>query len=176
MLDKNIISSEMLVHIPMCTHKEPNKVLAVSADDAIKKELAKYDAEVVYSDSFNVEGTFDVVLFNGTELDDIMMANVMRNLDGASGVFASKIVSFDENSELMKNDLGTVAKNFWIAMPYKSDAGMMILASKKYHPQADIILDRSDFIEASYYNTELHNASFVMPTYIQKPLTGIAKR
>jgi spermidine synthase len=53
---------------------------------------------------------------------------------------------------------------------------MMVIASKKYHPQADIILDRSDFIEASYYNTELHNASFVFPNYIQKPLTGIAKR
>ena len=176
MLEKNSINSEMLVHIPMCTHKEPSKVLAILADDAIKNELAKYDANVVYSDSFNVDEKFDVVIYNSDDLDDIVMANVMRSLEEKCGLFASKVASFDENSELMKNDLTTVAKNFWIAMPYKSDAGMMVLASKKYHPQADIILDRSDFIEASYYNTELHNASFVMPSYIQKPLTGIAKR
>ncbi len=176
MLEKNIISSEMLVHIPMCSHKEPNKVLAILANDTMKNELAKYDAEVVYSDSFNVDDKFDVVIYNSDDLDDIVMANVMRSLEDKCGMFVSKVVSFNENSELMKNGLATVAKNFWIAMPYKSDTGMMVLASKKYHPQADIILDRSDFIEASYYNTELHNAAFVMPTYIQKPLTGIAKR
>ena len=176
MLEKNIINSEMLVHIPMCTHKEAKKVLVILTDEAIKNELAKYDAEVVYSDSFNIDDKFDVVIYNSDSLDDIVMANVMRSLEDKCGIFASKIVSFDENSDAMKKDLSTVAKNFWIAMPYKSDAGMMVLASKKYHPQADIILDRSDFIEASYYNTELHNASFVFPSYIQKPLTGIAKR
>ncbi len=175
-MDKNIINGEMLVHIPMCTHKDAKKILAILANDSIRNELAKYDAEIVYSDSFNIDGIFDVVVYNSDVLDDFVMANVMRNLDGVCGVFASKVISFDENTELMKNSLSVVAKNFWIAMPYKSDAGMMILGSKKYHPQADIILDRSDFIEANYYNTELHNASFVMPNYIQKPLTGIAKR
>ena len=175
-MEKNSINSEMIVHIPMCTHKEPQTILAILADEAIKKELAKYDAKVTYSDSFNSDDKFDVVIYNSGVIDDIVMANVMRNLEDKCGVFASKIVSFDENSEAMKKDLSIVAKNFWIAMPYKSDAGMMVLASKKYHPQADIILDRSDFIEANYYNTEIHNASFVMPNYIQKPLTGIAKR
>ena len=176
MLDKNNINSEMLVHIPMCTHKDAKKVLVVLGDDGIKNELAKYEAEVVYSDSFNIDDKFDVVIYNSEVLDDLVMANVMRSLEDKCGIFASKIVSFEANSEAMKKDLGAVAKNFWIAMPYKSDAGTMVLASKKYHPQADIILDRSDFIEASYYNTELHNAAFVFPSYIQKPLTGIAKR
>ncbi len=176
MLEKNIINSEMLVHIPMCTHKDAKKVLVILGDVAIKNELAKYDAEVVYSDSFNIDDKFDVVIYNSDVVDDMIMANVMRSLESSCGIFASKIVSFDDNSEAMKHDLGVIAKNFWIAMPYRSDAGMMVIASKKYHPQADIILDRSDFIEASYYNTELHNASFVFPNYIQKPLTGIAKR
>lgn len=176
MLEKNTINSEMLVHVPMCTHKEPKKVLVVMGDDEIKKELEKYDVEVIYSDSFNSDEKFDVVIYNNNIIDDIVMANAMRNLEDKCGVFASKVISFDANSDAMKKDLATVAKNFWIAMPYASGQDMMILASKKYHPQADIILDRSDFVDTNYYNTELHNASFVMPTYIQKPLTGIAKR
>ena len=176
MLDRNIINSEMLVHTAMCTHKDAKKVLVVLGDVAIQNELKKYSDEVVTSDSFNVDDKFDVVIYNSDVIDDMVMANVMRSLEDRCGIFVSKVVSFDENSEAMKQDLKIVAKNFWIAMPYRSDVGMMILASKKYHPQADIILDRSDFIEASYYNTELQLASFVFPTYIQKPLTGIAKR
>ncbi|MBI3873900.1 MAG: spermidine synthase [Arcobacter sp.] len=175
-MDKNIINSEMLVHIPMCSHKEPQTVLAILADEAIKNELVKYDSKVTFSDSFNIDGKFDVVIYNSDILDDIVMANVARNLEDKCGIFACKVVSFDENSQTMKKELSTVARNFWIAMPYNAGENMMILASKKYHPQADIILDRSDFIESNYYNTELHNASFVMPNYIQKPLTGIAKR
>lgn len=175
-MDKNNINSEMIVHIPMCTHKEPKAVLAILADENIKKELGKYDAKITYSDSFNTDEKFDVVIYNSDLIDDVVMANVCRNLEEKCGIFACKVVSFDENSNKMKNDLNTVAKNFWIAMPYNVREDMMILASKKYHPQADIILDRSDFIEANYYNTELHNASFVMPNYIQKPLTRIAKR
>lgn len=175
-MDKNIINSEMLVHIAMCSHKEPQTVLAVNADEAIKNELKKYGVKVTFSDSFNVDEKFDVVLYNSEVLDDTVMANVMRNLEDKCGMFACRVTSFDKDSKQMKQDLTTVAKNFWITMPYNAGENMMILASKKYHPQADIILDRSDFIDANYYNTELHNASFVMPNYIQKPLTGIAKR
>jgi len=102
-MDKNIINGEMLVHIPMCTHKDAKKILAILADDSIRNELAKYDAEIVYSDSFNIDGIFDVVIYNNDALDDFVMANVMRNLDGVCGVFASKVISFDENTELMKN-------------------------------------------------------------------------
>lgn len=175
-MDKNIINSEMIVHIPMCTHKNPKNILVIFGDDAIKNELKKYNAKVTYSNNFNSDEKFDVIIYNSSIIDDIIMANIKRNLDENYGLFSCKVISFDTNSEIMSKDLNTVAKNFWITMPYNAGGNMMILASNKYHPQADIILDRSDFIEANYYNTELHNASFVMPSYIQKHLTGIAKR
>ena len=53
----------------------------------------------------------------------------------------------------------------------------IIFASKKYHPQSEIVLQVSDLLEGcNYYSTELQNAAFVFPANITKALTGIAKR
>ena len=62
-------------------------------------------------------------------------------------------------------------------MPYSFGHNTLIFASKKFHPQAQIILQVSDLLpDCKYYNTELHNASFIHPQYITKAITGIAKR
>lgn len=52
----------------------------------------------------------------------------------------------------------------------------MILASKEYHPTADVILQRSDLIDGlEYYNCDIHIATFVMPNYIRSTYKGIIK-
>lgn len=176
MLSNEQIKAEMLVHIPMNTHKEPNSVLVVGADEAIKSELSKYECSVTYADEFNVEGTFDVIILNDDRVDEMVLANVQRVLEQKCGVFVSSVVPYENDSEVMSKQLDTIGSQFWIAMPYRFEGMSAILASKKYHPQADIILDRSDFIESDYYYTELQNACFMMPAYAQKALTGIARR
>jgi spermidine synthase len=176
MLDNNLIHSEMMVHIPMCTHKEAKKVLVVSNQSGIfMEELEKHDAEITYSETFNVEDTFDVVILDG-EIDELTMANVSRVLEQTEGVFVCTTAMYQKDSEKMVADLKTVGDNFWISMPYQFGHTVAILASKKFHPQADIILDRSDFLDTQYYYTELQNAAFVLPSYIQKAITGIARR
>jgi len=177
MLDNNTIYNEMMIHIPLCTHKEASKVLVVGEiDDDFKKEIAKHTAEVTYSNELNIDEKFDVIIYNSSNIDDMVMANVNRALEQFDGIFVSLSQRFKKDENKLIDDLKIIGKNFWIAMPYRFGHTMAILASKKYHPQADIILDRSDFIDAQYYNTELHNACFVHPTYIQKALTGIARR
>ncbi len=83
----------------------------------------------------------------------------------------------DEHRELLK-DAGS---NFWINMPYNYEfmnrVNNFILASKKYHPTADIILQRADLIDdLHYYSSDIQRSSFIMPTYINKILLGIAKK
>lgn len=177
MLNKNIIYNEMMIHIPLCTHKEASKVLVVgNVNEEFKKEISKHTATVTYSDELNVDDKFDVIIYNNDSLDDMTMANVNRSIEEFDGIFVCVSERFKKDASKLTEDLTTIGKNFWIAMPFRFGHTMAILASKKYHPQADIILDRSDFLDCQYYNTELHNACFVHPTYVQKALTGIARR
>jgi spermidine synthase len=70
-----------------------------------------------------------------------------------------------------------MANYFKIIMPYKlGNDQSAILASKEYHPTADIILQRADMLDnLNYYNCDIHIASFVMPNYIRKEYLGIIK-
>jgi len=177
MIDKNTIYNEMMIHIPLCTHKIPKKVLVVGkTNDLLKDEIKKHSVDTTYVNDINIDDKFDVVIYNKHDLDDMVMANVNRVLDQEEGIFVTTSSQFKKDSQNLIDDLKLLGKSFWITMPYKFGHTMAILSSKKYHPQADIILDRSDFLECEYYNTELHNAAFVHPTYITKALTGIAKR
>ena len=176
MITKEQIKAEMIVHVALNTHKEPKSVLAINSDESIKSQLAQYEVETTYADEFNVEGSYDVILYNSDMIDEIVLASMQRVLEPKCGIFVSLVDNYEDNSEKMTAQLKTIAEQFWIAMPYRFEGMSAILASKKYHPQADIILDRSDFVDTQYYYTELQNACFVMPAYAQKALTGIARR
>jgi spermidine synthase len=105
------------------------------------------------------------------------MANVNRCLEDDKGIFVCVGTFIFQDLETSKVELATVGKDFWICMPYSFGHNTLIFASKKYHPQAEIVLQVSDLLpDCEYYNTELQNASFVHPQYITKAITGIAKR
>ena len=107
---------------------------------------------------------------------ELLLANIDRIIkDDGLITFASQSFSKDENQ--LKKDLLLIGTKFWIAMPFKFGHNTSILASKKYHPTADLILQRSDFIvDLNYYSSEIHNASFVFPAAEHKSLTGFARR
>ena len=178
--NNNFAYDEMMVHVPLCSHKEIQKILVVGeVTENFKAELAKHKCkEVTFSDNLNVEECFDIILYNKAEnFDEMFMAQVERCLEQTKGIFVTKASFIYKDLEISKKELATVGKNFWIAMPYSFGHNTLIFASKKYHPQAEIVLNVSDLLEGcEYYNTELHNATFIYPTYITKGITGIAKR
>ena len=175
----NFAYNEMMTHIPLCSHKEPKDVLVVGdVVDEFKSELAKHNVNVKYEETLSSfdEKNYDVVIYNDNNIDELLMANVNRIVKD-DGIFVCKSERFDKDSAKLKTDLTTVGKNFWICMPFRFGHTVAIFASKKYHPTADIVLQISDLLDyLSYYSTEMHAASFVMPAYIHKELTGIAKR
>ncbi len=122
------------------------------------------------------EKDIDIIILTSIALDEQILANISRVLKNDGLItFASK--SFSQNEQQLKDDLLLAGSKFWISMPFRFGHKTSIIASKKYHPTADIILQRSDLLDdLNYYSSELHLASFVFPTFIHKALTGISKR
>jgi len=180
MSDKQAFN-EMMVHTPLCTHKEAENVLIIGKNsEETKKEASKHKGNIEFGDlsilTSKDEKNIDVIIFTEALVDEMILANIDRVLKD-DGLIAFVTKSFHKDEEKLKADLELVGRSFWIAMPYRFGHDTAILASKKYHPTADIILQRSDLInDLEYYSTEIHIASFVFPASQHKALTGIAKR
>jgi len=122
---------------------------------------------------------YDVVIFDEVELEKVTMAHVNRVLS-ETGVFGTYSSAFGDDESLVSN-LTAVSNEFIIAMPYFVNlmlptTAVFLLGSKKYHPTADIILQRADLLDGlDYYNSEVQEASFKQPNHIRKLLKGIVK-
>ncbi|MBL3519666.1 spermidine synthase [Arcobacter lanthieri] len=182
MKDSNVFA-EMMVHISLCTHQEAKNVLIIGAvDEDIKKEANKHSkvSNVEYGDLSFVDTkedkSIDVIIFTDIKLDLKSLANISRVLkNDALITFATK--AFSKDKDILIADLKLVGDKFWIAMPFRFGHNTSIIASKKYHPTADINLQRADLLDdLEYYSAEIHMASFVFPKKEHKELTGIVKR
>lgn len=173
--------NEMMVHTPLCTHKEAQNVLIVgTVSEELKTEASKHQGNIEFGDTSIItsknEKNIDVIILTDVNVDEMLLANIDRVLNN-DGLIAFSTSSFSKDADKLKADLQLVGSSFWISMPYKFGHETAILASKKYHPTADIILQRSDLLsDLEYYSTEIHHASFVFPAAQHKALTGIAKR
>jgi len=177
--NKNYSYNEMMVHVPMCSHKDINKVLVVGeVSEDFKAELSKHECkDITYSNELNIDDKFDIILYNKEVPTELELANVERCLEPKKGIFVTKASFIHKDIEVSKKELENIGKNFWICMPYTFGHTTLVFASKKYHPQAEIVLQVSDLLEGcNYYTTEMQNAVFVHPANITKEITGIAKR
>ena len=182
MKDNNAFN-EMMVHLPLCTHKEASNVLIIgSNNEDMKAQAAKHSkvSNIEFGDlsllTSKNEKNIDVVVLTDVKLDELLLADIDKILkeDGLI-TFASKAFSRDEDK--LFADLKLAGTKFCITMPFKFGHNTSILASKKYHPTADINLQRADLLDGlNYYSAEIHKASFVFPAAEHKALTGIAKR
>ncbi len=129
------------------------------------------------------EASFDVVIItadiNDPLNDQVFYGLINRVLksDGVVAVHAPSSIRDAGSFEDMALKLG---EYFKIVMPsfYPAEAGLdnLLLASKKYHPTADIILQRGDLIEnLQYYNCDIQLASFVLPNYIKARFGKVLK-
>ncbi len=180
---KENIYKELMVHIPICTHKEPKNILLIS-DDAVGMidEVAKYgsmDATAIGSGDIDTlrdmqDATFDVVISEAA-IDPVTTAHINRVLK-EDGLAAFAPIDL-EQEDATKAQLKEVGKYFKIAMPYSLlGPNHALLASKEYHPTADINLQRADLTDGfTVYNSDLHVGIFALPTYIKKAYLGSIK-
>lgn len=179
---KEFIYPEMMVHVPVCTSKVPTDVLIISNNaKLLEAEVMKHNAigskTIVCSlDALREEAdkSADVVICE-MSADAAVVAHISRVLkeDGQLSITHSSLDEVQSNKVLMQ----VLGNYFKVIMPYNLGNGSTaLLASKEYHPTADIILQRSDMLDdLKYYNCDVHIASFAMPNYIRKEYLGIIK-
>jgi spermidine synthase len=182
---KEFIYPEMMVHVPLCTVKEPKNVLIVSDNaTAMEAEVARHDAiasktvsasNLLESIRNEADGSADVVLVDTLTDDAAVMAHINRVLS-EEGLVVLKHPSLDDETA-NKNLMQIMGNYFKIIMPYNVGNGeTLLLGSKAYHPTADIILHRADMLDGQqYYNCDIHPAAFATPNYIRKAYLGIIR-
>ena len=176
------IYPEMMVHVPMCTHKEPKDIVVLSENGApLLDELERHkgvEVKVVNPtlDAIRAidDATVDVVMLESST-DAALLAHVSRVLkeDGLVSMQHPILDDIEANRQIME----VLANYFKIIMPYNVGNGeTLLLASKAYHPTADIILQRTDMLDGQrYYNCDIHPAAFAMGNYIRQNYLGIIK-
>jgi spermidine synthase len=180
-MSKEFIYNEMMAHIPVCSHKAPKSLLLVSnTPEGIKAELARHiglNVTVGGLDSIatGADNAFDIVLIDSdSEISRATYAHLNRIVK-EDGLVAALNSSLDDEAKT-KEQLNALGEYFKVVMPYRAEDKTMILASKEYHPTADVILHRADLIDGlSYYNCDIHVSSFAMPNYIRAAYKGIIK-
>ena len=179
---KEFIYPEMMVHVPMCTSKNPQNVLIISdSAELLAKETLKYSdiTTTAIESSLNAvssleDASYDVIICE-MDVDAIVIAQLNRIIkeDGQLVVTHPPLDEVEANKTL----ISSLGKFFKIVMPYNLGNGSTaLLASKEYHPTADIILQRADMLDGnSFYNCDIHIAAFAMGNYIRKEYLGIIK-
>ncbi len=182
---KPFIAPEMMTHVAMCTHKNPQNVMVVSnQNDLLKGELSRHTRiDAIYADASDLLGTLRGVADKSI---DVLLLDTLSD-DGAVFAHANRILKEDALMVCRHPNLDDVAENtklmqilgnyFKIIMPYYNGAGeTLLLCSKEYHPTADIILQRSDLLEGQqFYNCDVHIGVFAMPQYVRKNYLGIIR-
>ena len=175
--------NEMMVQVPLCTHKEPNNVLIISSEAAplvaeVQKHIDDISCDVISADVNALretkDGAYDVVICElGSDAAVLAHINRVLNETGLVVMPISSLENEDENKTVM-SILGKYAK---IVMPYHlGNCEMALLASKEYHPTADIILQRADMLDnLEYYNSDVHPAAFAMGNDVRRAYKGIIK-
>jgi len=192
----NYIKNEMLAHVPLCTHAAPRHVLIIGGDGALRTEAERYSEieEIIAIQSEEAlhdldgfrEGYFDVaIIAEGHFATDPLFWDLLSKALNSTGVLATVASTLLTQPEQAEMELQALGEHFWIVMPYRYEAreadGHLVeknayLASKKYHPTADINLQRADLTEGyRYYNSDIAVAAFAMPTVIRKRFAGLIR-
>ncbi|WP_373073563.1 spermidine synthase [Sulfurimonas sp.] len=179
---KEFIYNEMMVHVPLCTHKEPKRILIISNDAAgLEKEVEKHTnitldkIECSLDNVSKLEDSKYDVIISEMEGDSLFISQINRVLseDGILVIKHPNLDKIEENKSIMQ----TLGNYFKIIMPYNLGNGeTALLCSHTYHPTADLILQRTDMLDGlEYYNCDIHPAAFAMGNNVRKTYLGIIK-
>lgn len=176
---KEFIKNEMMVHVPLCTHKDPKNILIISDsaskyEDEVKKH-SKIGAQSVGVSLDEIskldDSKYDVVI---SEIDaDALVTSQINRILKDDGLLVSTHPDLDD-VESNKSFMSTLGNYFKIIMPYNlGDGSTALLSSKEYHPTADINLHRADMLDGlDFYNCDVHPAAFAMGNNIRRTYLG----
>ncbi len=194
----HFIKDEMLVHVPLCAHAEPRRVLVVGGCDNVRAELAKHSI-VEESLHLDAEGALEALENLGARKYDVAIVAdgrfggdrefwiaLTKRLD-EKGLVSAVMSDLITEEAASKNELKTLGAIYRIVMPYRYEGESngegslptryLVLASRFYHPTADLNLQRADLTDGfRYYNSDIAVAAFQTPTFVNQDYLGIIKR
>ncbi len=192
----HFIKDEMLAHIPICTHAEPKSVLLVGGCEKLKAEVKKHSVvekvthigeENAQDEIANIEEkSYDVVIVASDRFgSDRVMIGLLNRALSPQGVLVMPSSNILTQIEETKVQLGLLGELFKIVMPYRYETlahtkgtgcRNLVLASHKFHPTADINLQRADLTDGlSYYNSDIAIGTFHLPTIVRRNYAGLIK-
>lgn len=167
-MNKEFIFNESMAHPPLCIYPEPAKVLVVGESlKKLEEEINKHSISAEYAVALDKvsKGGYDVIYLDRKDDREKADFDALYTLLTDDGIAVINTKNWDEEgygNELSKCD------RFRFVIPYKEN---LLYLSKKQHPTADVRLQNVDMLDGcEYYNAEIHNALFAMPTYIYKNL------
>jgi|GEM_PF-3286800 len=156
---RDIIQLEMMALVGGCVQDGPNYLVP----KIMKGEFSKIITGEFTIDTEPVtDKKYDLIV----EFEPDRPVNVEKRLTD-KGIYIT-IPSSITDIALFKN----FSAKFEVVLPYyyfdrNYHLHPLLFVSKKYHPTADLIRHRSDFIEdAWYYNTDIHLSAFVYPNHL----------
>jgi len=161
------IKNEMMALVGGCT-SEGRKILVPKnlKDEFNKITITSFD---IHTDDDS--NSYDLIIeHNPTDL-----IKIYEKLN-ENGIYITT-----PNSLTDRDLFANLSKLYWIVMPFyyldeNLNAKALVFASKKFHPTADIIRHRSDFVEnTKYYTTDVHLASFTLPKYIFEEIKDVIR-
>lgn len=220
---------EMIVHVPMCVHPNPRKILVIGGGDGgTVRELVKYssvesvdlveiDEDVVtackeylpqtagmledprvnthFEDGLKFirhhENEYDLIIVDSTDpfgpgeglFTREFYGNCYKALtDGGIMVNQHESPFYANDAYAMQRAHKQIVNSFPIARVYQahiptypSGHWLFGFASKKYHPYHDVDFEKWKKLglKLKYYNTNLHSASFALPTYVEELLKDV---
>ena len=202
--------SELLAHIPLCSHPSPAQVLlfdtlnlhiaheclkhGVSVDcvqeraslEALSEAYPRFSEVMedrrfaLYAQAMDLEiKKYDVIIAD-THLNKHQIDGLSRMLSN-EGILIIRAPQPFLDIEGVKGALSDCAAFFSIIMPFTphmsafSDTSY-IFAPKRYHPTADMILQKIDLLpNLCYYNAKMHEAAFALPNCVFEHIKDIAR-
>ena len=192
----HFIKDEMLTHIPICTHANPQSILIIGGCDKIVEEVNKHniikdilqikeiDAKEAVKDLD--EDRFDIIVIaTDSFITDRVFWGFLNKILTPKGVVSTVSSRMLTQEDEVVKELETIGEIFKIVMPYRYESSAhgtglscrnAILASHSYHPTADINLQRADLTDGfNYYNSDIAIGAFHLPTVTRKRFLGLIK-
>ncbi|HRF56207.1 MAG TPA: hypothetical protein PLV58_02290 [Campylobacterales bacterium] len=161
------IKLEMLTFTPLCVHENIENCLFIGATKL--NGAAKLMGSATFTQNLSVDSNFD-----GNKFDLIVSFEQTVNLQQIFKLLKEDGIFCKTVNKNIKEELLEAGDYYRIAMPYHNME--LLFLSNKYHPTADLILDKSDFLEScEYYNSDTHLASFAIYESAKKELRGVIK-
>lgn len=170
-MDKDIIEAEFLACVGLCINDfnyEKKDVLVLHCEN--KKLLEFLDAlHCNVYDTSDKKDKFDLIID--------MKNDTTKDFLGITTKDSIVIINLPNLESSQENALDSIKNaSFSIKMPFKVAQNYYLFLSNKFHPLADICLQKIDMIESlKYYNVKIHEAAFAMPNYLKDILKGVAK-